>query len=93
MPVFLLGSTVDKDELELNNEQEFSIAHKPVILSQYVIFKNFFIIKKYVSQLNPYKPTSFLWNRCFWFLFDLILYVLSTIFQLYRDGSSWVELS
>ena len=23
-------------------------------------------------------------------LFDLILYVLSTIFQLYRDGSSWV---
>ena len=37
MPVFLLGSTVDKDELELNSEQEFSIAHKPVILSQYVI--------------------------------------------------------
>ena len=37
MPVFFLGSTVDKDELELNNEQEFSIAHKPVILSQYVI--------------------------------------------------------
>ena len=37
MPVFLLGSTVDKDELELNNEQEFSIAYKPVILSQYVI--------------------------------------------------------
>ena len=25
-------------------------------------------------------------------LFDLILYVPSTIFQLYRDGSSWVEL-
>ena len=24
-------------------------------------------------------------------LFDLILYVQSTIFQLYRDGSSWVE--
>ena len=24
------------------------------------------------------------------FLFDLILYVPSTIFQLYRDGSSWV---
>ena len=37
IPVFLLGSTVDKDELELHNEQEFSIAHKPVILSQYVI--------------------------------------------------------
>ena len=25
------------------------------------------------------------------FGFDLILYVTSTIFQLYRDGSSWVE--
>ena len=25
------------------------------------------------------------------FLFDLIIYVPSTIFQLYRDGSSWVE--
>ena len=24
-------------------------------------------------------------------LFDLVLYVPSTIFQLYRDGSSWVE--
>ena len=24
-------------------------------------------------------------------LFDLILYVQSAIFQLYRDGSSWVE--
>ena len=24
-------------------------------------------------------------------LFDLILYVPSTIFQLYRDGSSWIE--
>ena len=24
-------------------------------------------------------------------LFDLILYVPSTIFQLYKDGSSWVE--
>ena len=33
----LLGSTVDKDELELNNEPDFSIDHKPVILSQYVI--------------------------------------------------------
>ena len=25
-------------------------------------------------------------------IFDLILYVPSTIFQLCRDGSSWVEL-
>ena len=30
----------------------------------------------------------FIWFRC---LFDLILYVPSTIFQLYRDGSSWIE--
>ena len=29
-------------------------------------------------------------TRCM-ILFDLILYVPSTIFQLYRDGSSWVE--
>ena len=28
---------------------------------------------------------------CFVCLFDLILYVPPTIFQLYRDGSSWVE--
>ena len=28
---------------------------------------------------------------CSLVLFDLILYVTSTIFQLYRDGSSWVE--
>ena len=37
MPLFLLGSTVDKDELELNDEPDFSIDHKPAILSQYVI--------------------------------------------------------
>ena len=29
--------------------------------------------------------------RYFVCLFDLILYVPSTIFQLYRDGSSWIE--
>ena len=28
---------------------------------------------------------------CIFDLFDLILYVSSTIFQLNRDGSSWVE--
>ena len=28
---------------------------------------------------------------CLFVLFDLILYVPPTIFQLYRDGSSWVE--
>ena len=30
-------------------------------------------------------------NEMFLFLFDLILYVPSTIFQLNRDESSWVE--
>ena len=30
-------------------------------------------------------------NMTYFCLFDLILYVPSTIFQLYRDGSSWVE--
>ena len=32
-----------------------------------------------------------IWLVLFVCLFDLILYVLSTIFQLNRDGSSWVE--
>ena len=30
-------------------------------------------------------------QSCLFVLFDLILYVPSTIFQLNRDGSSWVE--
>ena len=30
-------------------------------------------------------------GRTIFCLFDLILYVPSTIFQIYRDGSSWVE--
>ena len=33
----------------------------------------------------------FLWNVLILCLFDLILYVPSTIFQLYRDESFWVE--
>ena len=55
----------------------------------------------YVSAGDKYKPSgSKIYFRqwlcsCLLFvyfcLFDLILYVLSTIFQLYRDGSSWVE--
>ena len=39
-----------------------------------------------LSIESPAKNVQFV---CF--LFDLILYVPSTIFQLYRDGSSWVE--
>ena len=53
MPVFLLGSTVDKDELELNNEQEFSIAHKPVILSQYVIVLKLLYNKEICQSAEP----------------------------------------
>ena len=30
-------------------------------------------------------------NVCWFLYFDLILYVPSTIFQLYREWSSWVE--
>ena len=30
-------------------------------------------------------------DLCVYNLFDLILYAQSTIFQLYRDGSTWVE--
>ena len=44
-------------------------------------------------QLNEAKSdTEAPFFTCFLFvLFDLILYVPSTIFQLYRDGSFWVE--
>ena len=38
----------------------------------------------FLSTLNTSLPYIF-------FLFDLILYVLSTISQLQRDGPSWVE--
>ena len=36
-------------------------------------------------------PTKMSSMRCFMVFFYLILYVPSTIFQLCRDGSSWVE--
>ena len=35
--------------------------------------------------------TVIAWDHLFVCLFDLILYIPSTIFQLYRDVSSWVE--
>ena len=47
-------------------------------LSNKILFKPFFF------NLN-------IENTCLFCLFDLILYVPSTIFQLCRDGSSWVE--
>ena len=43
---------------------------------------------------TPHSVASDPGMRCFSMfvcLFDLILYVPATIFQLYRDGSSWVE--
>ena len=49
---------------------------------------------KYYDLIHPestlYHPQRAVgaWRVC---LFDLILYGPSTIFQLYRDGSSWVE--
>ena len=42
-------------------------------------------------QNIEYAPAKQLLNACFICLFDLILYVPSTIFQLNREGPSWVE--
>ena len=39
----------------------------------------------------PVNRVKVMFNRTRPSQFDLILYVPSTIFQLYRDGSSWVE--
>ena len=44
-----------------------------------------------IKHLTPLLPALSLPNSFKGFWFDLILYVPSTIFQLYRDGSSWVE--
>ena len=41
-------------------------------------------------SLNQFIDDVKLRHKCL-FLFDLIIYVPSTIFQLCRDGSSWVE--
>ena len=45
-------------------------------------------LKRLISMLPLAYSKAVCWGFC---LFDLILYVPSTIFQLYRDGSSWVE--
>ena len=44
-----------------------------------------------VSQVPGKEPTDVDDAPAFVCLFDLILYVPSIIFQLNRDGSSWVE--
>ena len=54
-----------------------------------------FAMSLYASVYMCFVVTS--WERAdllalvLFVLFDLFLYVPSTIFQLYRDGSSWVE--
>ena len=55
-----------------------------------IYFKKIFMNTIRVSKVfDPYQDQSSVGpDLC---LFDLILYVPSTIFQLYRDGSSWVE--
>ena len=48
----------------------------------------------YCKLCNSHSPKytfSVNWHTEVVCLFDLILYVPSTIFQLKRDGSSWVE--
>ena len=47
-------------------------------------------------KITPFALSRFVnifvyWNLQHVCLFDLILYIQSTIFQLNRDGSSWVE--
>ena len=69
-----------------------------------LIFDLFWILEAYFKTREPHcfngivtlatrvckQPIIALYFE-FDFLFNLILYVPSTIFQLYRDGSSWVE--
>ena len=43
------------------------------------------------SFYKDHKHDQRIWVEDNFVLFDLILYVPSTIFQLNRDGSSWVE--
>ena len=78
----------------------FQACVNPVLKSMNHLWFTFFS-KSYLNGREEDKPKaiSFL-NLCkvgsimkvpFLCLFDLILYVPSTIFQLYRDESSWVE--
>ena len=48
-----------------------------------------FIRYKFSGKLYLVKVSEYI--GYFFYLFDLILYIPSTIFQLCRDGSSWVE--
>ena len=48
-------------------------------------------VGQYVTKFVVYCSRDWCFKGYFVCLFDLILYVPSTIFQLNRDGSSWVE--
>ena len=60
-------------------EQFYILTKKRKALTGYL--KNMFDIKNSLKLISVFSVS----------LFDLILYVPSTIFQLNRDGSSWVE--
>ena len=51
------------------------------------VYTNFITLKQVVAEKTVTKNV----HMCYIVLFDLFLYVPSTIFQLCRDGSSWVE--
>ena len=62
---------------------------RPVTPShQYSQCFDFFTEEDFTLPLCKLMDSSFCFDVC---LFDLILYIPSTIFQLNRDGSSWVE--
>ena len=52
------------------------------------MFQNYFELSSVSKNLNSNFRGFTVYFVC---LFDLILYVPSTIFQLNRDGSSWIE--
>ena len=55
------------------------------------IEKNFRLSQLHTLHLTLILLNPSIYRDLFVCLFDLILYVPSTVFQLYRDGSSWVE--
>ena len=64
-----------------------------ITLKSHILFENFKILPNMRLLwifLHNVMAHQFVMSLLF-FLFDLIQYVPSTIFQLCRDGSSWVE--
>ena len=66
-------------------------------ITQCHLYGNYAILRTYIQTVKSFNKQQ---RACFKInnyalkddvLFDLILYVPSTIFQLNRDGSSWVE--